>query len=85
MSKTRLRSADFSINEICKKSSYKSYTSAYDFKVILKKSIRDLHKLGYKVGNIKGLKTKHVLTKCCRARRHWNKKDVNKVLRARRL
>jgi len=60
MSKTRLRSADYSINEICKLSSYKSYTSIYDFKVMLKKSIRDLHKLGYKVGNIKGLKTKHV-------------------------
>jgi len=60
MSNTKLRSADYSINEIVKISSYRSYASRNDMKVMLKKSIRDLHHLGFKIGHVKGFKAKHI-------------------------
>lgn len=60
MSQARVKSADFSINEIVKQSSYRSYASRNDMSVMLKKSIKDLHQLGYKLSHVKGFKAKHV-------------------------
>jgi len=60
MSKTKLRNADYSITQIVKKSSYRSYASKNDMQVMLKKCVRDLHELGFKVGHVKGFKAKHV-------------------------
>lgn len=60
MSKNKLRSADYSINEIVKKSSYNSFASKEDMSSILKTSVRDLHKLGYMIDNVKGFKPKHI-------------------------
>lgn len=60
MSNTKLKNADYSINEIVKQSSYRSYASKNDMKVMLKKCVRDLHILGFKVGHVKGFKSRHV-------------------------
>lgn len=60
MSNTKLRSADYSINQIVKKSSYRSYASKNDMQVMLKRCVRDLHELGFKVAHVKGFKAKHV-------------------------
>lgn len=60
MSAGKIKSADYSINEIVKKSSYSSYTSQNDMRAILKKSVRDLHEMGFKIGHVKGFKPKHI-------------------------
>lgn len=72
MSKTKLRNAEYSISQIVKQSSYKSYASKNDMKVMLKKCVRDLHTLGYKVGHVKGFKSKHIY----KLVEHW--KEQNK-------
>lgn len=60
MSKTKLRSAQFSINELVKRSSNHSYASQADMRHMLFRCIKDLHELGYKVAHVKGLRAKHV-------------------------
>ena len=60
MSKAKIRNADYSITQIVKKSAYRSYASKNDMQVMLKKCVRDLHELGYKVCHVKGFKAKHV-------------------------
>lgn len=60
MSLNKLRSAEYSINQIVKQSNYKSYASQHDMKHILVKCVKDLHELGFKVAHVKGFKAKHV-------------------------
>ena len=60
MSNTKLKSVEFSINEVVKLSSYRSYASKNDMKVMLKRCASDLHSLGFKIGHIKGFKAKHI-------------------------
>ena len=60
MSKTKLRSARFSINELVKQTSGHSHASQADMRHMLFRCIKDLHDLGFKLGHIKGLKSKHI-------------------------
>lgn len=60
MGKVRFRAAKFSILELTKKFNIKSYTTSYDTKRILINCMTELHGMGYNLGNIKGLKAKHV-------------------------
>ncbi|STX55504.1 putative integrase [Legionella beliardensis] len=59
-SKTKLKSAEFSINQIVKHASYQSYASQNDMRVMLRKCVRDLHTLGFKLTHVKGFKPKHI-------------------------
>ena len=60
MSKTKLRSAKFSINELVKQTKGHSFASQADMRHMLFRCIKDLHELGFKVGHIKGLQAKHI-------------------------
>lgn len=60
MSKTKLRSARFSINELVKLTQGHSFASQADMRHMLFRCIKDLHELGFKVGHIKGLQSKHI-------------------------
>jgi integrase len=60
MSKAKLRSATYSINEMTKKVNGYSYASKADMRVMLTRCIKDLHQLGFKLSHIKGLKPKHI-------------------------
>lgn len=60
MSKTKLRSATFSINQLISQMKIASYASQYDTKVMLIRCIKDLHLLGFKVGHVKGIKGKQI-------------------------
>lgn len=60
MSNTQLRSARFSINELVKLAKGHSYASQADMRHMLFRSVKDLHELGFKLGHIKGLKSKHI-------------------------
>lgn len=60
MSNAKLKNAEYSINEIVKLSSYQSYASQNDMKVMLKRCARDLHALGFKIGHVKGFKPRHI-------------------------
>ena len=71
MSQTKLRSAEYSINEIVKKSSYQSHASRHDMKHILIKCVKDLHELGFKVAHVKGFKAKHVF----KLVEHWKAQE----------
>ncbi len=71
MSQTKLRSAEYSINEIVKISSYKSHSSRHDMKHILIKCVKDLHELGFKVAHVKGFKAKHVF----KLVEHWKAQE----------
>ncbi|PJD91331.1 MAG: integrase [Legionella sp.] len=73
MSKTKLRSAQYSINEYLKQIKGYSFASKADMKHILNRCIKDLHKLGFNLTHIKGLKPKHihVLVK------HWTAQNKN--------
>lgn len=73
MSKSKLRSAQFSINEGLKQIKGYSHTSLADMRHMLNRCVKDLHELGYKVGHIKGLKSKHVHVLV----EHWKKQDKN--------
>lgn len=60
MSKSKLREATYSIHQLVKTSSQASEKTKADTRIILVKSIKDLHALGYKVAHINGLKPKHI-------------------------
>lgn len=60
MSKTKLRSAQYSINEYLKQLKGYSYASKADMRYMLNRCIKDLHEQGYQLAHIKGLKPKHV-------------------------
>ena len=60
MSKTKLRSAKFSINQLVKQDLNHSYASQADMRHMLFRCIKDLHELGYKVGHVKGFQPKHI-------------------------
>ncbi len=73
MSKSKLRSAQFSINEGLKQIKGYSHASLADMRHMLNRCVKDLHELGYKVGHIKGLKPKHVHVLV----EHWKQQDKN--------
>lgn len=61
MSKTKLRSAIFSINNLARDIKMQSHASRSDMRYMLGRCIKDLHLLGLKVGHIKGIKERHVV------------------------
>ena len=73
MSKTKLRSAQFSINELIKPIQGYSYASKADMKHMLNRCVKDLHELGFKLAHIKGLKPKHVHVLVA----HWKTQGKN--------
>ena len=73
MSKTKLRSARFSINELVKLTQGHSFASQADMRHMLFRCIKDLHQLGFKVGHIKGLQNKHIFALV----EHWKSQDKN--------
>ncbi len=60
MSKTKLCSAQYSINEYLKQLKGYSFASRADMRHMLNRCIKDLHELGYNLAHIKGLKPKHI-------------------------
>lgn len=60
MSKTKLRTAKLSINELIKHKSSHAYATQADMRHMLFRCIKDLHSFGYKIGHIKGLQPKHI-------------------------
>ncbi|MBA2649179.1 MAG: integrase domain-containing protein [Legionella sp.] len=62
MSKSKLKSAQYSINECVKNIKGYSFASKADMRHMLNRCIKDLHELGYQVGYINGLKPKHIYT-----------------------
>lgn len=59
MSKSKLKSAQYSINELVK--NIKGYSfSAKQICAMLNRCIKDLHEQGYKLGHLNGLKPKHI-------------------------
>lgn len=60
MSKSKLSSAQYSINESLKQIKGYSYASKADMRHMLTRCVKDLHEQGYKLGHIKGLSPKHV-------------------------
>ncbi len=60
MSKSKLKNAQYSINECIKKIQNYSHASRADMKHMLNRCVKDLHELGYMVTHIKGLKPKHI-------------------------
>lgn len=73
MSKTKLKNAAFSINELLKPLKGYSFASKADMRHTLNRCIKDLHELGYKLAHIKGLKPKHVFALV----EHWKKEEKN--------
>lgn len=71
MSKSKIRSAEFSINESLKQIKGYSHASLADMRHMLKRCIKDLHEQGFKVAHIKGLKPKHIHILV----EHWKKQD----------
>ena len=60
MSKSKLKSAQYSINECVKNIKGYSFASKADMRYMLNRCIKDLHELGYKLGHLNGLKPKHI-------------------------
>ena len=60
MSKSKLKSAQYSINELVKNIKGYSFASKADMRHILNRCIKDLHEQGYKLGHLNGLKPKHI-------------------------
>lgn len=60
MSKTKLRNAQFSINESLKTLKNYSYASKADMRHMLTRCVKDLHELGFKISHINGFKSKHI-------------------------
>lgn len=60
MSKSKLKSALFSINECIKELNVYSHASKADTRHILNRCIKDLHEQGFMVAHVKGLKSKHI-------------------------
>ncbi|HAT9314914.1 TPA: integrase [Legionella pneumophila subsp. pneumophila] len=73
MSKTKLKNAEYSINECLKELKSYSYASKADMRHILNRCIKDLHESGFKLTHIKGLKPKHVHVLV----EHWKKQGKN--------
>ena len=71
MSKTKLRSSKFSINQLVKQDLSHSYASQADMRHMLFRCIKDLHELGYKVGHVKGLQPKHIFALV----EHWKSQN----------
>ncbi|HAT1956917.1 TPA: integrase [Legionella pneumophila] len=62
MSKSKLKSAQYSINELVKDIKGYSFASKADMRHMLNRCIKDLHEQGYKLGHLNGLKPKHIHT-----------------------
>ncbi|ARG98268.1 phage integrase N-terminal domain-containing protein [Legionella micdadei] len=73
MSKSKLKSALFSINECIKELSVYSHASKADTRHILNRCIKDLHEQGFMVAHVKGLKSKHIQVLV----EHWKKQGKN--------
>lgn len=73
MSKTKLRSARFSINELVKLTNGHAYASQADMRHMLFRCIKDLHELGFKISHIKGLGPKHIYALVT----HWKQQGKN--------
>ncbi|KTD26053.1 phage integrase N-terminal domain-containing protein [Legionella israelensis] len=56
----KLRNALYSVNQFVKKMRCYSYASQADTRHMLRRCMKDLHELGFKVGHLKGLKPKHI-------------------------
>ncbi len=75
MSKTKLRSAQYSINEYLKQLKGYSFASRADMRHMLNRSIKDLHELGFNLAHIKGLKPKHIHVLV----EHWKTQNKNQA------
>lgn len=73
MSKTKLRSAQYSINEYLKQLKGYSFSSRADMRHMLNRCIKDLHELGFKLAHIKRLKPKHIHILV----EHWKTQNKN--------
>ena len=73
MSKTKLRSAQYSINEYLKQLKGYSFASRADMRHMLHRCIKDLHELGFGLAHIKGLKPKHIHVLV----EHWKTQNKN--------
>lgn len=73
VSKSKLKNAQYSINECIKKIQNYSYASRADMKHILNRCVKDLHELGYMVTHINGLKSKHIHILV----EHWQNQNKN--------
>jgi hypothetical protein len=73
VSNHKLKSAQFSINELIKQIQGYSYASKADMKHMLNRCVKDLHELGFKLAHIKGLKPKHVHVLVA----HWKNQGKN--------
>ena len=73
MSKTKLRSAQYSINEYVKQLKGYSFASRADMRHMLNRCIKDLHELGFNHAHIKGLKPKHIHVLV----EHWKAQNKN--------
>lgn len=73
MSKTKLRSATYSIHHLVKQMRISSFNTRADTRVMLVRCIKDLHELGFKVGHIKGIKERHVHALI----EHWKNQGKN--------
>lgn len=62
MSKSKLKSAQYPINELVKNIKGYSFASKADMRHMLNRCIKDLHEQGYKLGHLNGLKPKHIHT-----------------------
>lgn len=69
----KLRSALFSVNEFTNQVKGYSYASQADMRHMLKRCMKDLHELGYKIGHLQGLKPKHIYALVA----HWQKQGKN--------
>lgn len=73
MSKSKLKSAQYSINECIKNIKGYSFASKADMRHILNRCIKDLHEKGYQVAHINGLKPKHIHVLV----EHWKSQGKN--------
>ncbi len=73
MSKTKLRSAQYSINECLKQLKGYSFASRADMRHMLNRCMKDLHELGFKLAHITGLKPKHIHVLV----EHWKTQNKN--------
>ncbi|MFO8488051.1 integrase domain-containing protein [Legionella pneumophila serogroup 1] len=73
MSKSKLKSALFSINECVKELNVYSHASKADTRHILNRCIKDLHDQGFMVAHVKGLKSKHIYVLV----EYWKKQGKN--------
>ncbi|KTD56760.1 hypothetical protein Lsan_2920 [Legionella santicrucis] len=73
MSNSKLRSAKFSVNELVKNTPGLSFASQADMRHMLYRCIKDLHQMGYKIGHIKGIKSKHIYELV----EHWKSQGKN--------